>query len=132
MKKLFCLFTILACGLLSLTGCGGSDSSDEDTTVTTNAPAADPNATFAAVIPSGLELASKYTIVGHGVVYTIRCNAITGAANYSFTTSFGTSATVAEPVLAFEHAGVDEQFTYSVYATNTNNFNTQTASATVN
>ena len=132
MKKLFWLAAILTCGVLSLTGCGGSDSSDEDTVVTTNAPAADPNTQFAAIMPSGLQLAGKFTIAGRGVVYTIQCNAIAGAANYSFTTSFGTSATVAEPVLAFEHDGADEQFNFSVYATNTNNFNTQTATAIVN
>ncbi len=134
MKKLFWLLAILMSGVLFLTGCGGGDDDDDDgTVVVTNAPAGpDANAQFAATIPSGLELADKFTVVGHGVVYTIRCNAIAGAANYTFTTSFGTSATVAEPVLSFEHAGADEQFNFSVYATNTNNFNTQTASATVN
>lgn len=133
MKKLFCLLAILMSGVLFLTGCDSGDDDDDGTVVVTNAPAGpDANAQFAAITPSGLELASKFTVVGHGIIYTIRCNAITGAASYTFTTSFGDSAKVGEPTLAFEHAGADEQFDFSVYATNTNNFNTQTASATVN
>lgn len=133
MKKLFWLLAILMSGVLFLAGCGGGDDDDDGTVVVTNAPAGpDANAQFAASVPTGLELADKFTVAGRGTVYTIRCNAIAGAVSYTFTTSFGTSATVAEPVLALEHAGADEQFNFSVYATNTNNFNTQTATATVN
>jgi hypothetical protein len=142
MTKLLWLLAILMCGTLFLVGCGGG--SDEDDAgvapavvtntpppVVTNAPP-DPNAEFAAITPAGLQLADKFTIVGRGTVYSLRCNAIAGAANYTFTTSFGASQTVAVPTVSLLYAGADDEFTFSVYATNTNGFNTRTASASVN
>ena len=135
MKKLFWILALLASGVFFWTGCG--DDNDDDggntTIVVTNAPAGpDANAQFAALVPAGLVLEDKFTIVGRGTVYTLRCDAIAGAASYTFTTSFGSSETVAEPTVADQYAGADDAFTFSVHATNADGFNTQTASATVN
>lgn len=151
MKKFLLLLAILICGSLFLVGCGGSDDDDAAADDAAAAPAApsddsadadddadddaepvDPNAEFAAVIPSGLALADKYTISGRGTVFVVRCNAISGAANYVFTTSFGGSETVATPEANFLKAGPDEPFTLSVYAINADGFNSKTASTSLN
>ena len=141
MKKVFLLAAILMGGTLSFVGCGGGDDNKDPATtvvVVTNAPAPvvtnapDANALFAAITPANVRLGDKFTIVGHGTVYTLRCDAIAGAASYTFTTSFGASQTVAAPTVSVQKAGVDEEFTLSVYATNGNGINTRTASATVN
>ena len=135
MKKLFWILAVLASGVFFWTGCG--DDNDDDggntTIVVTNAPAGpDANAQFAALVPAGLVLEDKFTIVGRGTVYTLRCDAIAGAASYTFTTSFGASENVDVPTVAIEYAGADDEFNFRVYATNTNGFNTQTATAVVN
>ena len=148
MKKFLLLLAILICGSLFLMGCGGSDDNDaaaptpaatDDDSADADADddgdavePADPNAEFAAVIPSGLVLADKYTISGRGTVFVVRCNAISGAASYVFTTSFGGSETVATPEANFLKAGPDEPFTLSVYAINADGFNSKTASASLN
>ena len=146
MKKFLLLLAILICGSLFWVGCGGSD--DDGDAAPAPTPAAtdddgadaddddaeptDPNAEFAAVIPSGLALADKYTISGRGTAYTVRCNAIAGAVSYVFTTSFGGSETVAAPEASFLKSGPDEPFTLSVYAINADGFNSKTASASLN
>jgi hypothetical protein len=66
------------------------------------------------------------------MVYQVRCNAINGAASYTFTTSFGGSETVAANNVAFNKTGADEPFTLSVYATNADGINTRTASQNLN
>lgn len=145
MKKFLLLLAMLICGALFLTSCGGSDGEDPapaapaapsddgaDADDGDDAETVDPNAEFAAVIPSGLELTDKYTISGRGTVYVVRCNAIAGAASYVFTTSFGASETVATPETNFLKAGTDEAFTLSVYAINADGFNSKTASASLN
>jgi hypothetical protein len=138
MNKLFPMLAILICGTLLCVGCGGGDDDSDAPPVTTNTTvvvtnaAPDANAQFAALTPAGLTLADKFTIVGRGVVYTLRCTAIPLAASYTFTTSFGATETVAVPTVAIEYAGADDEFNFSVYATNTNGFNTRTATVVVN
>lgn len=137
MKAWFWMLAMLASGVLFWTGCDSDDDDDESdappTVVVTNAPAApDANADFAALAPENLRLTDKFTVQGRGTVYTLECDAVAGAVSYTFTTSFGDTVTVAVPLLAIEHAGADEEFTVSVYATNDDGFNTRTASATVN
>ena len=90
------------------------------------------NEQFAAITPSGLVLEDKFTIAGRGTVYTVRCTAIAGAVNYTFTTSFGASETVAANTVGFQKTGADEAFTLSVYATNAKGINTRTASKKLN
>lgn len=148
MKKFLLLLAILICGSVFWVGCGGSDddaapapaapaapsddSADADDDADDGAEPVDPNAEFAAVIPSGLALADKYAISGRGTVYAVRCNAISGAASYVFTTSFGATETAATPQASFLKAGPDEPFTLSVYAINADGFNSKTASASLN
>ena len=120
MKAWFWMLAMLASGVLFWTGCDSDDDDDaaaSPTVVVTNAPAApDANAEFAALAPENLRLTDKFTVQGRGTVYTLECDAVAGAV----------------PLLAIEHAGADEEFTVSVYATNDDGFNTRTASATVN
>ena len=144
MKRFLLLLAMLICGSLFWVGCGGSDDDGDAAPAPAPTPAAtdddsaddaeqtDPNAEFAAVIPSGLALADKYTISGRGTVFVVRCNAIAGAASYVFTTSFGGSETVAAPEASFLKSGPDEPFTLSVYAINADGFNSKTASASLN
>ena len=137
MRAWFWMLAMLASGVLFWTGCDSDDGDDDSdappTVVVTNAPAApDANAVFAALAPENLRLTDKFTIQGRGIVYTLECDAVDGAVSYTFTTSFGDTATVAVPLLAIQHAGADEEFTVSVYATNDDGFNTRAASATVN
>jgi hypothetical protein len=137
MKKLLLLLTVLIMGGLFWVGCGGSDDTEAvapaPAPAATNAPVApDANAVFAAITPSGLALTDKYTISGRGTVYSLKCSAIDRAASYTFTTSFGASETVAVPTISFQHSGPDVAFTFSVYASNADGFNTRTASANVN
>ena len=137
MKAWFWMLAMLASGVLFWTGCDSDDGDDDSdappTVVVTNAPAApDANAEFAALAPENLRLTDKFTIQGRGIVYTLECDAVDGAVSYTFTTSFGDTATVAVPLLAIQHAGADEEFTVSVYATNDDGFKTRAASATVN
>jgi hypothetical protein len=140
MKKFLLLLAILISGSLFLMGCGGSD---DDSTVAPPAATSDdsdadeavvpdPNAAFAAIIPAGLALEDKFSISGRGIAFTVRCNAIPGAASYVFTTSFGGSESVVTPEASFLKAGADEPFTLSVYAINANGFNSKTASASLN
>ena len=134
MKNLLLLMAILMSGTLFLAGCEGEsdDSPANPVVVATNTPAApDANALFSAITPAGLALQDKFTIAGRGTVYILQCTAIAGATSYTFTTSFGASSTVAVPTVSVQKSGADVKFTFSVYASNAEGFNTRTASATV-
>jgi len=145
MKKWMWMMAILLAGSLALTGCGSDSDDDDDAADAAEPPAAAPaaeqpadddapsaNEQFAGVTPSGLALTDKFSIAGRGIVYEVRCDAIDGAASYTFTTSFGGSETVAANNVAFNKAGADEPFTLSVYATNADGINTRTASQDLN
>ncbi len=143
MKKWMWMMAVMLAGSLALTGCGSDSDDDDDAADAAEPPAAAPaaepdddapsaNEQFAGVTPSGLALTDKFSIAGRGIVYQVRCNAIDGAASYTFTTSFGGSETVAANNVAFNKAGADEPFTLSVYATNADGINTRTASQDLN
>jgi len=134
MTKLSLLIAILLSGMLCLTGCGGSDSDDPGAVL--GDPPVDATAAadlaFADTTPSGLAMTDKFSIVGRGNTYTVKCNAISGATSYTFTTSFGATEVSGSPTTSFLSTGPDNVFTLSVYATNGNGIQTKTASAEVN
>ena len=143
MKTWMWMMAVMLAGSLALTGCGSDSDDDDDAADAAEPPAAAPaaeaeddaptaNEQFAGVTPSGLTLTDKFSIAGRGMVYQVRCDAVAGAASYTFTTSFGGSETVAANNVALNKTGADESFTLSVYATNAEGINTRTASAAVN
>ncbi|NLG34502.1 MAG: hypothetical protein GX548_04025 [Lentisphaerae bacterium] len=143
MKKWMWMMAVMLAGSLALTGCSSDSDDDDDAADAAEPPAAAPaaeaeddapsaNEQFAGITPSGLALTEKFSIVGRGMVYQVRCDAVAGAASYTFTTSFGGSETVAANNVALNKTGADESFTLSVYATNAEGINTRTASAAVN
>ena len=136
MSKFTLLIAILISGMLCLTGCGGSDSDDSSSSAAAApadasgssgsgaAPAADPadaaNASFAAVVPSGIAQADKFVISGRGTAFTVQCTAISGAVSYTFSSSFGATATSPTPSVGLSGTTADgsSSYTLSVYATN--------------
>lgn len=143
MKTWMWMMAVMLAGSLAITGCSSDSDDDNDAADAAAPPAAAPSAEpdddapsaneqFAGVTPSGLALTEKFSIVGRGMVYQVRCDAVAGAASYTFTTSFGGSETVAANNVAFNKTGADEPFTLSVYATNAEGINTRTTSASVN
>ena len=146
MKKYYLLAAMLLSGMLLGVGCSSDDddSSADDAAAPAAAPdatsdddsdaAPDANATFAAVTPSGIKQTDKFVIAGRGTALAVVCDAISGAASYTFTSSFGASETSPTPATAFlaTAAQAGASYTLSVYATNGDGINTKTGSATVN
>ncbi len=133
------MVALMGCACI-LTGCKDSKKDDSPPPPPANGPGGngdtqpDPSANeqFASVIPSGLRLRERFTIVGRGTTYVLECSPIAGAVSYTFTTSFGATEAADSNSIGILRAGADEPFTFSVYATNAEGINTRTASRAVN
>ena len=90
MKKWMWMMAVMLAGSLALTGCSSDSDDDDDAADAAEPPAAAPaaeaeddapsaNEQLAGITPSGLALTEKFSIVGRGMVYQVRCDAVAGA-----------------------------------------------------